>query len=96
MFQGWRWTLAMFVWKFRLLLGPLSVCLYLIDYLLTIKFLFSLMGKYKEDWLNEIDNDDYYEPVVQKIKKHKSNPSKKHKKNESRRKNKEFIYEEED
>ena len=54
------------------------------------------MGKYKEDWLNEIDNDGYYEPVVQKIKKHKSNPSKKHKKNESRRKNKEFIYEEED
>lgn len=54
------------------------------------------MGKYKEDWLNEIDNDDYYEPVVQKIKKHNSNPNKKHKKNESRRRNKEFIYEEED
>lgn len=52
------------------------------------------MGKYKEYWLNMSEDD--YEPVVQKIKKNKSNPSKKHKKNESRRINKEIIYEETD
>lgn len=52
------------------------------------------MGKYKEDWLNMSEDD--YEPVVQKIKKNKSNPNKKHKKNESRRINKEIIYEETD
>lgn len=49
------------------------------------------MGKYRVDWLEE---DDYYEPTVQKIKKHNLNPNKKHKKNESRRKNKKYIYEE--
>lgn len=37
------------------------------------------MGKYRIDWLNE-DEDNHYEPTVQKIKKHNSNPNKKHKK----------------
>lgn len=54
------------------------------------------MGKYNQDWLNEINNEDYYEPTVQKIKRKQSNPNKKHKKNESRRINKEIIYEETD
>lgn len=52
------------------------------------------MGRYKEDWMNMSEDD--YAPVVQKIKKSKSNPSKKHKKDESRRKNKEILYEETD
>ena len=46
------------------------------------------------DWLEE--NEDDYQPIVQKIKKSHSNPNKKHKKNESRRINKEIIYEETD
>lgn len=52
------------------------------------------MGKFRMDWLEE--NEDDYQPTVQKIKKHNSNPNKKHKKNESRRKNKEILYEETD
>ena len=42
------------------------------------------------DWLEDEDN---YEPTVQKIKKLHSNPNKKHRKDESRRKNKEILYE---
>lgn len=52
------------------------------------------MGKFRMDWLEE--NEDDYQPIVQKIKKSHSNPNKKHKKDESRRKNKEILYEETD
>ena len=49
------------------------------------------MGKFRMDWLEE--NEDDYQPTVQKIKKSHLNPNKKHKKDESRRKNKEILYE---
>lgn len=53
--------------------------LYHSSLLFNLKIFNPEMGKYRIDWLNE-DEDNYYEPTVQKIKKHNSNPNKKHKK----------------